>query len=436
MTTTAPLGTPRFFRTSLFAFVGIALALGLLSGCAVETRAVETPKTALEIHEFHVTSASGDIVPADPGAESAPLLPAAADGNIDRVTRLLNAGAQANVRDKSKRSPLHLAAENSHPQTCRLLVEYGAFVDAVDRYAKTPLHLAAENGHSQTCQALLSLGANVNLFDSNLSSPLCYASQRGHRKTVATLLDHGADIYDRKALDKASEHGHLEVVKVLLDHGMPIADERGNMPLQPAAYTGCVDILRFYIERGANVNGRDGAGATALYYASDRGHAKTAAFLIESGADVNIPNNDGHTPLDIAKRRRHGQTVDVLLAHGAVGGDSIEFPHSEAKPIGRPRPPEAPVSQLDIRDQNGRTAFLLAVDSGNLAVARMLLDAGADPTIADNDGRTPLHAAVRTRDPEMVALVLAAITPGVDLPDDAADSPEPSPEDDADAPPT
>ncbi|MER6584045.1 ankyrin repeat domain-containing protein, partial [Nonomuraea sp. NPDC001023] len=68
---------------------------------------------------------------------------------------------------------------------------------------------------------------------------------------------------------------------------------------------------------GADVNGREAGGWTALLWAAANGHAATAGVLIEAGAEVDAANDDGDTPLTLAARRGALGVVQTLLEAGA-----------------------------------------------------------------------------------------------------------------------
>ena len=61
---------------------------------------------------------------------SAPLHSAAAEGDIEAITALLNAGADLNAKDEWGKSPIHVAAENGRAWAIRALLDAGADPDA------------------------------------------------------------------------------------------------------------------------------------------------------------------------------------------------------------------------------------------------------------------------------------------------------------------
>ncbi|KII89692.1 hypothetical protein PLICRDRAFT_107568, partial [Plicaturopsis crispa FD-325 SS-3] len=61
--------------------------------------------------------------------------------------------------------------------------------------------------------------------------------------------------------------------------------------------TGSVDVTRYLLDKGAEVDKPDGSGWTALHIAVSAGHEEIVRELVGAGADVNNRNNKGLTPL-------------------------------------------------------------------------------------------------------------------------------------------
>merc|ERR1711916_389491 len=77
----------------------------------------------------------------------------------------------------SKANPLHLAAENAHPEIVRLLSDAGADPLAEQADKTTPLHEAALSGCLESLVALLDAGADPNAMDWQWSTPLHFGSR-------------------------------------------------------------------------------------------------------------------------------------------------------------------------------------------------------------------------------------------------------------------
>jgi len=82
---------------------------------------------------------------------------AAADGNVDEMARLIDAGADVHPYDELSRAPLHYAAEEGHCEAAAWLLAHGADVNAneVDKIGETPLSLAIQRSHPDMVELLL-----------------------------------------------------------------------------------------------------------------------------------------------------------------------------------------------------------------------------------------------------------------------------------------
>ena len=92
----------------------------------------------------------------------------------------------------------------------------------------------------------------------------------------------------------------LDVCKFLIVNGAEIdaQDEDGLTPLMFATLDGQHEVVELLIRKGAYLNQIDGEGETALHYATKYGQSKIAELLIANGADLNIRDYCGRTPLD------------------------------------------------------------------------------------------------------------------------------------------
>ena len=168
---------------------------------------------------------------------------------------------------------------------------------------------AAEAGETAKVSALLSRGADANAGNSIRvpSSPLSVlmlAVVRAHVETARELIKQGANV--NTAVD--------------FPEGGTTVPQKGVTALMQAAAGGDLPMVKLLVEHGADVNARDGDGATALMGTTD---GNVVAYLLEHKADPNVRDKLGNTALIIlAKHSRFGDAsavvaAEALLAKGA-----------------------------------------------------------------------------------------------------------------------
>ena len=141
-----------------------------------------------------------------------------------------------------------------------------------------------------------------------------------------------------------------------------------------ASNQGHLDVVRLLLEAGSDKNLADDHGATALIVASNQGHIDVVRLLLEAGADKNLANNGGRTALTLASASAHDDIAQLLLEAGAD------------KKLGRQQRRNSFDGRIRHRTYRRRE---LAVGGWWL-----LLQAGAELNLADNNGLTALKAAI------------------------------------------
>ncbi|MHC4439521.1 MAG: ankyrin repeat domain-containing protein, partial [Planctomycetota bacterium] len=100
---------------------------------------------------------------------------------------------------------------------------------------------------------------------------------------------------------KAAARGNIEAIMQHLEAGTDVDAKElpgGSTPLLVAATFGQVEVVKFLIEKGANVNATSNDGSTALHGAAFFCHPGIVKLLLDKGAEVNAKNIRGETPLD------------------------------------------------------------------------------------------------------------------------------------------
>ena len=136
---------------------------------------------------------------------------------------------------------------------------------------------------------------------SKMREDFLYASAyRGCLEIVKYLVEKGVNIHslDGYALKCAARKGYFFIVKYLVEKGASIyvRDHEGDSPLKNAAECGHLNVVKYLVEKGANIHAREEeALRTAVY----RGHLDVAKYLVEAGADIHVRDD---WILDYARR--------------------------------------------------------------------------------------------------------------------------------------
>ncbi len=367
---------------------------------------------------------------------------------LDSVNYLLQQGADPNVRNKQGQSPLHLAIAQGNLQEAQLLLAKGADLFLVDNQSVTPLQLAFQS--PLAFQENFFTSAVVNLQDSSLDTPLFYAIDGNLPQEVTLLLQKGAsltmaNLLGNTPLHEAVRQGSPTLVSILLQAGASPAavDKAGNTPLQDLIWVSADQpaLGNLLLAAGANLEAKNLEGRTVLDQAVRRGETALVKYLLSKNANPNASDISGRTPVFEAVLNGQTDLLAELLRHGGrvwqrdiTGATPLHFAASQgnesairlliqqgADPFAENRDGASPTSLAlrsgptawkaffttdNVNNQNnlGRTALHLAVLTGAPAAAiKMLLSLGADPSIRDKNGQTPLDLAKKLNKQDLVA---------------------------------
>lgn len=320
--------------------------------------------------------------------------------------------ADTSVRSGSLRTPSNGRVSAQDTEQLPVIVgatERGEPVD--DTTAQ--LKIALRNRDAGEVRRLLRRGARQSTHDRGTA--LLEAARTGNHEMLGTLLGAGYDprcgnMTGWTALHEAARWP--QVARVLLeqeDLDWDIADAlQGVTPLHAlvrhvtsVTSEPPLDVVREIIHR-SDGNRRTRMGDTALHLAAGGRHdqLQVVRLLLAAGCNPEAPNGREETPLHVALLHDHRGTAKLLLEAGAnIGAPDrmLQTPlhlaaARDSQDIIR-MALEQDDQHLNARDANGETALHAAARRGHNMCVRLLLDAGADATIADARGKSPLEAA-------------------------------------------
>lgn len=156
----------------------------------------------------------------------------------------------------------------------------------------------------------MSLGDEFSSSKKPPRGALVEATQMGDEETVKSLLKKGANVNeinprspdDGTPLICAASASNTEIARLLIDRGADLEKKNGigDTALIVAIRGGYTEVVRLLVDKGANVDARNNDGDTALMEASRCNCIQEAQLLVSKGADISIKNNAGRDALDMA----------------------------------------------------------------------------------------------------------------------------------------
>jgi ankyrin repeat protein len=347
------------------------------------------------------------------------LIAAAWDNDLARARQLIRAGADVNAEDDTQQSAYLISTSEGYLDLLELTLRHGADVDAKDSFNGTGLIRAADRGHADIVGRLVQAGIEIdhvnNLGWTALHEAIVLGdgSQR-YVDTVRVLVAAGADVTLPSQRDNVTPLAHAEsrdydtiattLRLAIRGDAQDVDRDRANQQLLDAAQAGDADQVALALRDGARLETRDAHRRTPLLLAVTNDRLDVARMLVALGADPDALDDRHDTPWLVTGVTGSVRMLETLLpadpdltVRNRYGGISV-IPASERGHVDYVR--RVVRTRIDVNHVNdlGWTAMLEAVILGDGSepyqqIVRILLDAGADPTITDKDGVTPLQHA-------------------------------------------
>ena len=347
-----------------------------------------------------------------------PLIEAVRQGDATAAHALLDDRADVNARQADGTMALHWAVRLDRLDLAELLMAAGADVMAANAFDVTPLSLAAVNGSAGMLAALLGAGADPNVAMAGSEAVILTAARTGRADAVRTLIAHGADVNVAQAAGQtplmwASAEGHVGTMQALIDAGAAVS-ARTAVPETPlrtglegpaphgftallfAARAGHIDAVSVLIDAGADVDDKLPDGMNTVALAATNAHWELGVHLVDRGADPNGAAQ-GWTALHAmtwVRMPNFGFNPPGPVTTGSM--DSLTFARAlvergadvNARMTAEPRN-----GYRNALNRVGATPLLMAARLADAPLMRVLLELGADPTVANEDGTTLLMVA-------------------------------------------
>jgi ankyrin repeat protein len=330
--------------------------------------------------------------------------------SVDVAGAILDNGAQVDARNKAGDTSLNIAVRQNDEPAGTLLLSKNADIFAANSMGESPLYsaffppdkklrqwmltsqtLAVRDGLGNTalhCAAqwkldeyiplMATLGSDVEARNATGETPLFTAVKYDATSTIRVLTaTAGASINTRDRLGNTALHAAVRwdasnAGASLIALGIDVNAHalNGKTALHDAVRTGKTGMELLLTRNGADINARDAEGNTPLMEAIAGGISPPAKRLAALGADVSVRNTAGDTPLHLAVKINNADLAATLLQLGA---------------------------SIHARNSQGQTPFRIALVTSSAMVSLLLAENRV--ILADDDGLSPLHIAIRDNAP-------------------------------------
>lgn len=331
---------------------------------------------------------------------------------------LMTQNPDLSITDHYGRSVLFDAVDGGNLNIIREVVNNINDINIVDNTGQTALFIAVLKENTEIAKFLISNGIDVNVLDKKRQTALFNAVVLGAQNisVVELLLEKGANLNIKDYSEKTLLDEILKIISIVNDSSAKV-EGKYKYASKDRNYLKLTGIL---IDLGLAIDRTDADGKTILYKEVQRENYDTIDFLIASGADINAQDDDGRTVLfdAVLKGPANMNMIDHLIAKGAdidhrdylertVVDDLAEavlITQNNKKPTSRrffdlvdgedylvlmkkmllfkPR--------INKPKRDGRTILFDLINQNNLELIKLVINAGIDLNIMDNEKNTPL----------------------------------------------
>lgn len=339
-------------------------------------------------------------------------------GETAIVNQLLAAGARTDGLTSDGDKILPWAIRHGRLHFVRAMMKSGADPHLKDRAGNPLLHVAMECGRRDLTELLIELGADPGATNGAGESTIEVAIRQGWLEEVPKLAAAGADpnqigVDQKTLLDRAMESGNRELASLFLkiganpNHRYPAS--MSGTSLERAFTAKDLSFFTLFLEHGCKPP--EGNWDAWLWKAYEMRNLQAARLLLSHGASTLKSNNRARSLAEVAAVQRRGDFLKLFLDYGSHARNAL---YQAAE-----RGDHEIVSLLlsyglsvsDTRVPTYDTPFTIALRNRHDRVAALLVESGANMTLALPEGQPPLHLAIAIGCPRTVKALLDA---GVD----------------------
>ena len=280
---------------------------------------------------------------------------------------------------------------------------------------------AVKTGDSRTVRQLITQGVDVRQAQGDGMTGLHWAAHNDDIEMARVLIGAGATIGAKTRLEAitplflACVNGSPGMIRLLLEAGADPngANGLGATALMQAAASGNVDAVRLLLDRSTDPNAVEPVrGQTALMFAAALDRAEVISMLVARGADLNRigkvssigkpqMDEDGNPIPSNAKDSRTGRGTVANIAANAprvMGGFSaLHYAARDGKTAAMRTLVEAGADVNAVTAGDSSSALVVAISNGHFDIARYLVERKADPNVKNVDGLAALYAVLEAQ---------------------------------------
>ncbi len=322
--------------------------------------------------------------------------------NLEIMQYLIDNGAKTDVIDSHGYSLINFAAVTGqlNPKLYDLCIYHGADVTREKNHdGANAMHLLApfmQDG--SMIDYFVSKGISLESIDDSGNGIFNYAVRRGNIDLLEMLIAQkvpykfiNSEGGNSMIFASQGTRGHtnsLELFQYLEKKGIApnVSTESGTNPLHALAYKSeDIDVLKYFVDRGVNVDQQDAKGFTPIINAAHQNNLVYLSFMVEHSDDINVVNKKGFSALMAAIKYNSPEVVSFLIQKGAD------------------------VSLCD-KDNNNSAYYL--IESFDLKKEeqfknklKLLMDAGFDLTSTSGKGNNLYYLAVQKNNTQLLYIL-------------------------------
>ncbi|XP_062595771.1 putative ankyrin repeat protein RF_0381 isoform X1 [Saccostrea cucullata] len=252
---------------------------------------------------------------------------AALSGDIDMFMFLIRKGLDVNNKSNDGKTVLHACCYNGKIKLCKYLVKtYPYLLDITDNNGENVLHAAAIGGNIDLFILLVGKGIDIRSKTNDGKNVLHLCCRNGKMDMCRYLVNtypYLLNVIDKNGgnvLHDAAWGGNINVLKFLLKDPkglkVDIKSKDGKSILHQCCLNGKLDMCKYLAETYHwLINDIDKYGETVLHAAAWGGNIELLKFLIQYGFDINDKRHDGKTLLHLCCMNRQMEMCRYIVSN-------------------------------------------------------------------------------------------------------------------------